>query len=506
MGIVENVCKGAWRVLRSLVSAPFKLFFTRGVARVRLIILAIFILAILAAGYDWPVYINKSIDWGNRQLETQEKVERLRQVKLPHFEEALLRTFYSLKLHKLGIFPRQDFRLGLDLAGGTHLVYEADFSGIEVEDKSQSMQGLRDVIERRVNIFGVAEPLVQVDESGGHHRLIVEIAGIDDPAQAVDMIGSAPFLEFRDQAPDSYEKPLQELALTDFQQTELRGGEYLNKAELAFDQTTGESMVSLEFNDKGAEIFFELTKKNVDKILAIFIDGYPISLPRVKEPISGGKAVISGSFTTEEAKALARNINAGAISVPINLVSQQSVGAYLGGISLEQSLKAAYIGVILVILFMILFYRLPGILAVIALSIYISFILAIFKLFSITLTLSGIAGFIMSIGMAVDANVLTFERMKEERKEIEGLALVIERGFGRAWTSIWDSNVTTLIGAVILFWLGTGFVQGFALTLGIGVVVSMFSAVFVTRNLLRLFIGTRFEKFSFLWRTGTERG
>jgi len=408
------------------------------------------------------------------------------------------------QLLKLPKVPDVAFKLGLDLQGGTHLVYQANISNIPEKDRSQMMQGLRDVIERRVNFFGVSEPVIQVQGE----RLIVELAGVIDPAEAIRQIGQTPFLEFKEQK-DNYDEILasnqviqekNEGQLEDpFQSTSLNG-KYLEKAEVSFDQTTYQPLVSIQFNSDGAKIFEELTKKNVNKLLAIYIDGVPISIPKVNEAISGGKAQISGKFTVDEARSLARNLTAGALPVPIELISQQTIGPTLGKVSLDQSLKAGIIGFLGIILFMIIFYRLPGLLASLALIFYTIFVLTIFKFVPVTLTLAGIAGFLLSIGMAVDANILIFARMKEEFAQGKNFQAVVEEGFKRAWPSIRDSNFNSLIVCAILFGVATSFIKGFALTLGIGVLISMLSAIFVTENLLKIFIGTKIEKIKWLWR------
>jgi len=413
------------------------------------------------------------------------------------------------------------FRLGLDLQGGTHLIYEADLVNIEKQDFSSAMQGLRDVIERRVNLFGVAEPIVQTQETGDQHRLVVELAGVKDPAEAIKMIGQTPFLEFKKQRNEEdrqkildkqaeiqdmlYEEMQQvegwQLAFDDpyFEPTGLTG-KYLERAEISFDQQLGTPLILIQFNDEGSALFEKLTSENIGKILAIYIDNMPISTPVVQDKISGGRAQITGDFTIDEAKELARNLNAGALPVPIKLISQQSVGPTLGAVSLEKSLKAGLIGFLLVILFLIVFYKLPGLLSSLALAVYVALILSLFKLIPVTLTLAGIGGFILSIGMAVDANILIFSRMREELKREQSFAIALEEGFRRSWPSIRDGNLTTLIVALILFFLGTSFIKGFAFTLSIGILFSMFSAIFITRNLLRLFVNTRFERLKWLWR------
>ncbi len=426
------------------------------------------------------------------------------------------------QLLKLPHFPQIPFKLGLDLQGGSHLVYEADLSSVEKEEYSSAMQGLRDVIERRVNLFGVQEPIVQTQEAQGHYRLIVELAGIIDPAEAIRQIGQTPFLEFKEQRPEEETqkildkqkeiegKSLEELQQIEdwylgfedpyFQSTSLTG-KYLEKAELGFDQTaTYKSLVLLQFDDEGSKIFEDLTSRNVGKPLAIYIDGLPISAPTVQETISGGRAQITGDFTIEEAQSLARNLNAGALPVPIKLISQQSVGPTLGKISLEKSLKAGSLGFLLIILFMIFFYRLPGFLSALALGIYAVVVLSLFKLIPVTLTLAGIGGFILSIGMAIDANILIFSRMREELRGQKSFVQSVEDGFNRAWPSIRDGNLTTLIVAVILFGFGTSFIKGFALTLSLGILLSMLSAIFITKNFLKCFVKTRLENWKWLWR------
>jgi len=456
--------------------------------RTYIIVAFIFILAFFLANFCYPQPWNQSVDWLNA---------RKNEIK------------YIEKLSNIPEMPDTSFKLGLDLQGGTHLIYEADLSNIEKEEQSSSMQGLRDVIERRVNLFGVREPIVQIQEGAGYYRLIVELAGIKDPAQAIEMIGQTPYLEFREQK-ENYQEILEQNSkvletgegnLEDpFQSTSLTG-KYLKKAKLVFDQTTTyKPLISLQFDDEGAQIFEELTSKNVGKILAIFLDGMPISTPVVQETISGGKAQITGDFTIEEAKSLVRDLNAGALPVPITLISQQSVGPTLGTISLEKSLKAGIIGFLIVILFMILFYRLPGILASLALGIYIILVLSLFKIIPVTLTLAGIGGFILSIGMAIDANILIFSRMREELREEKSFGQALEEGFSRAWPSIRDGNLTTLLVAAILFSFGTSFIKGFATTLTLGILISMFSAIIITKNFLKCFVNTKLERIKFLWR------
>lgn len=649
----------------------------------------IMLLAIAGAFVDVGAYYNHGVDL--LATKTNDKV------RLPHTKEI-------------------PFRLGLDLQGGTHLVYQADVSKVDEKDKASAVEGVRDVIERRVNVFGVSEPVVQTNRSGADYQVIVELAGIKNVSEAIKMIGETPLLEFKEKgaaktelsaddekkitdsqklaeqratnvlgkilsggdfselakefsddtntktnggdmgwitessnpeeinlvsklavgkttdvikATDGYvilkldgkqdkknpfsddvekevkaahilicykgadsctsdldktqayekikklkqiatpanfaklakenstepgadksggelgwfgknkmvkpfedtvfsqakgtisyvvetkygyhliykedERTVQEYkvskiyfkALSDkdllgedssWVNTELTGS-YLKRAVVQFDNNSGAPEVSLEFNDQGAKLFEDLTAKNVGKQVAIFLDGYVISAPTVNTKISGGKAVIQGSFNVSEAKLLAQRLNTGALPVPITLVNQQVVGPSLGQKSVTDSLLAGMIGFALVAAFMILYYRLPGVLSVLALTVYTLLVLAVFKLWPVTLTLSGLAGFILSIGMAVDANVLIFERVKEELRNSKPLGLAIDEGFKRAWPSIRDSNTSSLLTCLILYIFYTGTIRGFAITLALGIIVSMFSAITITRVFLKLLDG-----------------
>lgn len=641
--------------------------------------------------------------------------------------EALTKKLHSISLFKtiqlpvvsFGKYIQNTFQLGLDLKGGTHLVYEADVSKIPVNERKNSLDGVRDVIERRINAFGVAEPLVQTVQVGNSFRVIVELAGVHDVTKAIKMIGETPLLEFKEEypqgqqpqqqtqltpeqknemdsfnkdaknraddllksasdpkadfaslaktlsqdtaskekggdlgwvsernslfelgkkgkvgevnkevfdGPDAYsimkvlgyresekeiqanhillcykgatkcaaetskedakkkidelkkqatsqnfidlakknstepgantsggdlgwfskgmmvksfedeafklkkdqisdvietqfgyhiilkrdERPLKEYHLArislikkgekDFlspadqwKQTGLTG-QHLKRASVDFSSQTQFPEVTLEFDDEGKKLFGEITQRNVQKIVAIFLDGQPISQPRVQQAITDGKAVIQGDFTLQDAKTLAQRLNAGALPVPVSLLSQQTVGASLGEESLQKSLHAGLLGFLFVALFMILFYRLPGLLAVVALCIYTSLVLALFKVWPVTMSLAGIAGFILSIGMAVDANILIFERMKEELRLGKQLDVSIRDGFKRAWTSIRDSNISSLITCFVLFSFSTSLIKGFALTLAVGIFLSMFSAIVITRLTLRFVAGWRLQK------------
>ncbi len=528
---------------------------------------------------------------------------------VPHIPPSipLSSWFSSLKLH-----------YGLDLDGGTHLVYEADVSKLTKEEASSALEGVRDVIEHRVNGLGVSEPIVQTNKSGDHFRLIVELAGIKDVNQAIKSIGETPLLEFKEElapapqtnqdqkATDEYnvqaqakafdlnkkllldpskfaeyaqqysddtaskdtggeipfakreqlvkefsdalfdtlkvgqititpvktvfgyhiiqkeeEKDVQDgtgktvkevrsrhiLIAThdanvapqvDWRVTPLTGKQ-LEKAEVRFNQQSGVPEVNLTFNAEGKKLFESITETNVGKRVGIFLDGALISSPTVQQKIIGGNAVITGNFTIQDAKQLVERLNAGSLPVPISLVSQQTIGPSLGKTERDKSLKAGLIGLIAVALFMIAYYRLPGLVAVFALALYALIAVALFKLIPITLTLAGITGFILSIGMAVDANVLIFERLKEELAKGDTLMKALQESFIRAWTSIRDSNISSLISAGILIWFGSGIIKGFAITLTIGILVSMFTAITTSRTFLLLVAGVTHWKKLWLW-------
>lgn len=669
-----------------------RIFQSAGRAKVWRVFIFIILLVLIGLTVNFGAYFNKGIDWLAVKTDNT--------IKIPHVKE-------------------MPFRLGLDLLGGTQLTYQADVSAVPAKDKATAVEGVRDVIERRVNVFGVAEPNIQTNYSGGQYYVIVELAGIKDVGQAIKMIGETPLLEFKEQneekrsltaeeravldkanqeagkkaeevlgkvlsngdfaalaneysqdpanidkdgnknggdlgwltekdnpavyglakeigpgktisdltktasgyeiikveerrvktdpftneqekevkaahllichkevencesgftkeealnkikglktkiTPANFselakqnstepgaresggelgwfgrgamveefekaafalpkgaisepvetkygfhliykedERPIEEYKVrhiliktmgeediigkqSDWKNTELTG-KNLKKASVQFNPNDNSPEVTLEFDDQGAKLFEEITSRNVGKQVAIFLDGYPISSPVVNEAIKGGKAVISGKFNIKEAKLLAQRLNAGALPVPINLVNQQTIGASLGQQSVDNSFRAGIISFALVALFMILLYRFPGLLAVFALGVYSVILLAIFKLWPVTLTLSGLAGFIMSIGMAVDANILIFARLREEIHAGKPLGMAIEEGFKRAWPSIRDSNISTLITCFILIQFSASVVKGFAVTLSLGVLISMFTAIFVTRTFLKL--------------------
>jgi preprotein translocase subunit SecD len=371
------------------------------------------------------------------------------------------------------------WRLGLDLVGGSHLVYEVDMSKIKQEDQDTVVNGLRDVIERRVNQFGISEPQVYSAKTAQHSQLIVELAGVKNITDAIKEIGATPLLDFREVEQNG--------SSTTFIPTTLTG-RYITGAQITFDHTTNAPQVAMTFNDDGAHIFEQLTEKNVGKPIAIFLDNNLIEAPVVQQKITGGQAVITGQFTLDAARQLVERFNAGALPAPITLINQQTVSPTLGSDSLKKTVLAGIIGTLVVILFMVIYYGVLGVFSSLALVIYIVLTLMIFKLIPITLSLAGLAGFILTIGMAVDANILTFERIKEELGRGLTRNAAFEEGFRRAWPSIRDSNASTIITALILYYFTSSFVRGFALTLLIGVVISMFSAITTTRVLLRVFL------------------
>jgi len=396
------------------------------------------------------------------------------------------------------MFGREEMRLGLDLQGGVHMVYQADFSEVEPGAESEAIDGAIAVIERRINILGVTEPVIQ--KQGGD-RILVELPGVSEAEKAKGLIGQTALLEFREQVegeggklewvPATGVVDGQEKVLTS---SYFKENTYLSQGDL------GGLLLIFEWNEEGSQLSEQITERLLGQPLAIFLsgepllgeDGQPIA-PTVQSVITE-RGRIEG-LSLKEATELSQLLNAGRLPVPLTPIYEQTVSPILGADFIDMSLKAGLIGIILVMLFMIVYYRLPGVLASLALIFYGAVVLAIFKLIPVTLTLAGIGGFVLSIGMAVDANVLIFERMKEEFRTGRTLGAAIEAGFNRAWTAIRDSNVTTIIVCVILIWLGSSIVEsapvtGFAMALLIGVLVSMFSAIIVTRTLLRLFVGT----------------
>lgn len=401
----------------------------------------------------------------------------------------------DLTLKKLGIDKPLDFRKGLDLAGGTSITLQADMTTVTPSRRDDALNSAKIVIDRRVNLFGVAEPVIQTSKVNNDYRIIVELPGITDLNQVRSLIGTTAQLTFWREVgtqsgqlatPSAYPINLP----PGYVKTNLTGSD-LREASVGFNQNTGKPEVLLTFTSEGSKKFAEITEATAGKRLAIALDNTVIEAPTVNEPILGGSAQISGGFTVDSAKTLSTELNAGALPVPLKTLQSHVIGPTLGASSLDKSLFAGALGFITIVIFMIALYGELGAIASLALLLYTLFVLAIFKAssltpFAITLTLSGIAGFILSIGMAVDANILIFERMKEEQRLGKSRKTAIELGFSRAWTSIRDSNISTLITSAVLYKFGTGIVRGFALVLALGVLVSMFSAIVVTRTFLRL--------------------
>jgi preprotein translocase subunit SecD len=400
-------------------------------------------------------------------------------------ENTIKRPDLNINIGTVHIHKDFNLVLGLDLAGGSHLVFEADLSGISAEKRETALNGVKNVIERRVNLFGVSEPNIQASSFEGKERINVELPGVNNTKEAVDLIGKVAFLTF---AEVEGEGDSQTLAPTD-----LTGAD-LKSADVVYDNTTGKPAVSLEFTAEGAKKFEDLTDKNIGKPLPILLDQEVVSAPVVQEKISGGKAQITGNFTVDEAKNLAIQLNAGALPVPVKLVEQRTVGATLGSESISASVQAGLVGLLMVLVFMVLSYGKLGLVADVALVIFGVITLALYKLIPVVLTLPGIAGFLLSVGMAVDSNILIFERFKEERGK-RPLYDALEVSFGRAWDSIRDANIATLVTAFVLwnpldfsFLHTSGPVRGFAITLTMGILISLFTGIVVSRNLLRVFV------------------
>ncbi len=399
----------------------------------------------------------------------------------------------TLNLDKPFKFHR-DFRLreGLDIQGGMAVTLEADMSKIKSEDRNDALKAAKEVIARRIDLYGVSEASIRTFEQNSHYRIIVALPGLDNYQDALNLIGTTAQLEFREvvSLPKSATPSAGAVA---FKTSNLTGKD-LKKASVQFDPQTGKPVVSLQFNQDGAKKFAELTAKNINKPLAIFLDNQLVSAPIVQQKITGGQAVISGHFTLDQAKELAITLNAGALPVPIKVIQQQNIAPTLGRDSVKRSVQAGAVGLLMVALFMILLYGRAGFIAVIGLVIYSLITLAIYKLIPVTVSLPGLAGLILSIGMAADANILIFERMKEELRRGYEWHEAMELGFGRTWDSIKDANAAIFITTFVLFnplnwpFLNTsGMVRGFALTLFLGVIVSLFTGIYVTRTLLRAF-------------------
>lgn len=404
------------------------------------------------------------------------------------------------------------FRLGLDLSSGVRLTYVADTSKIAQGDVADSLGVLRDVIERRVNAFGVSEPVVQIQSSylSKENKMLVELPGLTDVNQALKLIGQTPTLSFVLERDASSTDRLAIVAAKQQYQADLKAGKsptispllfqdenfepigldgrHLKDSQLVFDPTTGSPQVSIQWDDAGTQIFASTTANHIGKRLGIVLDNNMISAPTIQSAITDGKAVITGIGNQSDAKTLASRLKTGALPVPINIAGSEVIQPILGAKALNAGLLAALYGFLLIVILMIVWYRLPGLFGVISLVTYALVVLSIYKLLPVVLSAAGIAGFIISLGLAIDGNILIFERLKEELNRGKNLKDALEEGFDRAWTSVRDSHIASLIVSFILYFIGTSVVQGFALTLFIGVVVSLFTNVFVTRQMLRMVV------------------
>ena len=407
-------------------------------------------------------------------------------------DKILIRPDLNISLGKVNLKRSFDLRLGLDLAGGSHLVFEAETAGLPNENKEAALTSLRNIMERRVNLFAVTEPSVQISSFEEKDRIIVELPGVGDTQEAVELIGKTAQLIFSEPTEEESLVEGEELKYG-FISTDLTGAD-LEKADVTFDQTTGKPAISLKFTQEGGQKFTQITKRNVGKPLAIVLDEEIVSAPIVQEEITGGSAQISGDFTLDEAKNLTIQLNAGALPVSVKLVEQRTVGSTLGAESVSRSIRAGVVGLIMVLAFMILSYGKFGLVADMGLVVFGVLTLALYKIIPVVLTLPGIAGFLLSVGMAVDSNILIFERFKEEKLK-RPFTDALEVSFGRAWDSIRDANIATLVTAFILanpfdfaFLHTSGPVRGFAITLALGIGISLFTGIVVSRNLLRVFV------------------
>jgi len=402
----------------------------------------------------------------------------------------------SINISFFGMSIKKEFKtkLGLDLKGGSHLVFKVDIKGIKPEDVKDALVSARDIIEKRVNFFGVSEPLVQNVKSGNEQRITVDLPGLENVSQAVTLIGQTAQLRFIEEGPLDPKIATTASLLEKLNKDTGMNGKHIKKASVDFNQEDGKPQVLLTFTAQGAKLFEEVTGRNIGKPVGIFLDYMPISAPIVQQKIVDGSAVISGSFTVDEAKKLAIAINSGALPLPIQLIEQRNIGPSLGAEDVQKSVVAGGIGLIMVCIFMIGYYGKLGVISTVALALYGMLSFALFRAIPVVLTLPGIAGFILSIGMAVDSNILIFERIKEEQRKGKDFKTAIRLGFGRALDAIKDANITTMLVAFILFnplnWEFLpqfGMVRGFALTLGIGVATSLFTGVVITRRLIQTF-------------------
>lgn len=403
----------------------------------------------------------------------------------------------DLDLTKLKINYKKELKLhkGLDLQGGTQLVYELDVS--KEKNKSEAQDKAISVMRNRIDAFGVAEPVIYPETFASSLRIVVQLPGISNMDEAINLIGKTAQLEFKEQEPinlegqQNLEQPI--ILEGDWKKKPILTGAEFKRADVGRDEQ-GNIEIEIEFNSEGAKKFADATKRNLGKQIGIFLDQELISAPTVQSEITSGKGRITGKFSLKEAKNLAIQLNAGALPVPLKLVEQKNIGATLGEESLNNSFLAAVVGLLAVMIFLLAFYRFFGFLTVVSLLIYTLITLSIFKLFSVTLTLAGIAGFILSTGAAAEASVLILERIREELRSGKAMEIAIETGYKGAWNSIWDSNMVSLILAFIVFYLGTGLIKGFGITLAIGVIISLITVVLVFGLVLKFLGGKKFIK------------
>lgn len=461
----------------------------------------VLILSTICLFFIYTKPINLVINYINNSTEQLSKWD-----KLPFKQKGFDQWLSKVEINKLS---ENTFNLGLDLQGGIRIVYDIDLENIDDTNKKQALESLQKIVTQRIDTFGVNEPRIYLEE-GDKTRLVVELAGIKNPEEAIKKIGQTPTLTFYQARPaEESQKLIEQFKAGNFDNLQnpyfieppVLSGKNIKTAEVVFDPQTKQPQVGVSFDDDGKQKFAEFTKNNIGEILYIVLDGNIISAPRINQEIPNGQATISGEFTPKSAKELVDYLNSGALPVPINITSQQTVEASLGIESLYQSIRAGGMGLLFVAVFMILFYRALGFIAVIALGIYSILVLAIFNLFGFTLTIAGITGFIVSVGLAVDGNILIFERMKEELENGRDFEASTKEGFRRAWESIRDSQISTLISAIILFYLASGVVRGFGVTLTIGIIVSLFTAITVSRLFITLLgyqkwlLKTKFGKF-----------
>lgn len=413
---------------------------------------------------------------------------------LPANQEIALINLNTL-LRPLQLEREVSFRRGLDLEGGTSITLRAEVKNLPSTQRADALESAKEVIERRINFFGVSEPTIQTSQVNNDSRIIVEIPGVTDVNQAVRLIGQTAQLSFWEEGDASasgniasqsaFPLGVAEILGPGATQTELTGKD-LKSAAVTFNPSTGAPQVQLTFTPDGGKKFGDITRRNIGKIVGIVLDDQLIQAPRVNEAILSGSAEITGEYTLEQAKAIQIQLNAGALPVPLTVLEQRAIGASLGNEAVQKSLVAGLLGFIVIVIFMISLYGRRGVIASLALIVYTLITLAVFRLIPVTMTLAGIAGFILSLGIAVDANILIFERIREEVRRGRPASIAVQVGFSRAWSSIRDSNVASLITSGVLLYFGTSTVRGFALTLAIGVIISMFSAITVTRTLLQI--------------------